>query len=56
MPEIVGYITELIANYCYKGLCHTVLGLNGVNLFMSCSLLDINVSLLCIVVTYLLWF
>ena len=35
MPENVGYITELIANYCYKALCHTVLGPNGVNLCMA---------------------
>ena len=26
MPENVGYITELIANYCYKGLGYTDLG------------------------------
>ena len=44
MPENVGYyITELNANYWYKGLSHTVSGLTGVNLFMSSSLLDINV-------------
>ena len=43
MPEIVGYVAELIANYCYKGLSDTVLGPNGANLCMSCSLLDINV-------------
>ena len=42
MPESVGYITELIADYCYKGLSHTVSGPNAVLLFMSCSLLDIN--------------
>ena len=34
MPENVGYITELIANYCYNGLGHTVLGPTGVNLCM----------------------
>ena len=45
MLETVGYITELIANDFYKGLSHTVLGPAGVNLFMSCSLLDINVFL-----------
>ena len=43
MPENVGCITELIANYCYKGLSHTVLEPNGVPLLMSCSPLDINV-------------
>ena len=32
MPENVGYNPELIANYCYKGLGHTVLGPTGVNL------------------------
>ena len=41
MPENVGYITELTASYCYKGLSHTVLGPAGVNLCMSCSLLDL---------------
>ena len=25
MPENVGHIAELNANYCYKGLSHTVL-------------------------------
>ena len=29
----------------YNGLSHDVLGLAGVNLFISCSLLDINVLL-----------
>ena len=43
MPENVGYTTELIVDYCYKNLSHNVLGPTGVNLFMSCSLLDINV-------------
>ena len=42
MPENVGHIAELNANYCYKGLSHTVLGPNGVNLFMSCSHFDFN--------------
>ena len=45
MPENVGYITELIANYCYKGASHTVLWPADVNLFMSSSLFDINVFL-----------
>ena len=45
MHENVGYITELIANYCYKGFSNNVLGPTGVNLFTSCSLLDINVLL-----------
>ena len=35
MPESIGYITELIADYCYKGLSHNVLGSAGVNLFTS---------------------
>ena len=43
MPEIVRYITEAIANDCFMGLGHIVLGPNGVNLFMSFSLLDINI-------------
>ena len=34
MPEDVGYITELIANSCYKAVCYTVLGPTGVNLCM----------------------
>ena len=34
MPENVGYITELIANCCCKGLVHTALGTAGVNLCM----------------------
>ena len=37
MHENVGYNTELIANYCYKGLSHNALGSTGVNLFPSCS-------------------
>ena len=50
MPEeTVGYISELIVNYCYKGLSHSVLGPDCVNLFMSYSLLDINVLRTCIV-------
>ena len=28
MPANVSYITELIANYCYKGLSRNVLGAN----------------------------
>ena len=52
MPENVGYIAELIANYCYKGLSHNVLGPTGVNLFPSCSLLDINVLLWTFIVRY----
>ena len=40
MLEGVGIITELIASCCYKGLSHNVLGPTGVNLLMSCSLLD----------------
>ena len=54
-PENVGYITELTANYCYKGLSHNALGPTGVNLFMSCSLPDLNMflqTLLCVMVTY----
>ena len=43
IPKNVGYITELIANYCYKGLRHNKLGPTSVNLFMFCSLHDINV-------------
>ena len=34
MPVNVGYVTELIANYCYKAVCRTVLGPTGVNLCM----------------------
>ena len=34
MPDIVGYITKLIANYCYKALGHTVLEPTGVNVCM----------------------
>ena len=34
MLENVGYSTELIANYSYKGLGNTVLGPTGVNLCM----------------------
>ena len=45
VPENVGYITELIANYCYKGPSHNILGPTGVNLFKSCPLLDINMLL-----------
>ena len=37
MHENMGYNTELIANYCYKGLSHNALGSTGVNLFPSCS-------------------
>ena len=47
MPENVGYITELATNYRYKGLSHNVLGPTGVNLFVSCSLLDINEKFYC---------
>ena len=47
MPENVGCITELIANYCYKGLSHNVLGPAGVNVFISCSLLDIYEKFQC---------
>ena len=43
MPENVGYITELIASYCYKGISRNVLKPTGANLSMSSSLLDINV-------------
>ena len=54
MPEKVGYISGLTANYCYKSqpqekayinsVCgHTVLGPNAVDLFTSCSLLDTHV-------------
>ena len=46
MPENVRYITELIANYSYKGLRQDVLGPTGVNLFMSSSLLYINFGVL----------
>ena len=42
MPENVGYITELIADYYNKGLSHNVLGPTGVNSFMSCFVHDIN--------------
>ena len=34
MPANIGYITELIANYCNKALGHTALGPTGVNLCM----------------------
>ena len=37
MHENVEYITKVIANYCYKGFIHNVLGPTGVNWFMSCS-------------------
>ena len=43
LHENVEYISKVIANYCHKGLSYNVLGPTGVNLFMSCSLLDINV-------------
>ena len=42
MPESVGYITELTANYCYKGLSHNIWGSTGMNLFMSSSVHDNN--------------
>ena len=42
MPDTVGFVTELIANYCDKGLSHRVSRPSGLNLFMPCSLLDIN--------------
>ena len=45
IPENVEYITELIANFCYKGLGHYILGPTVVNLVIACSLLDINVFL-----------
>ena len=44
MPENVEYITELIASYCHMGLSHSVLGTIGVNWFIFCSVLDINVA------------
>ena len=54
----IGYITKVIANYRYKGLGHNVMGPTGVNLFMSCSLLDTLMCfcelLLCIMVTYVI--
>ena len=34
MPVNVEYITEVIANYCCKGLSHIVLGPAGVTLCM----------------------
>ena len=37
MPENVGYITELIASYCYKHLIHAVLGPAEVNLYVLFS-------------------
>ena len=43
MPENVRYITELIANYCYKGLKHDVWGSTGENFSMFCSLLYMSV-------------
>ena len=47
MHENIGYIKELNAGCCCKGLIHNVLGPNDVNLYMyvllSCSLLDTNV-------------
>ena len=43
MPENVRYITELIANYCYKGLRHDVWGSTGENFSMFCSLLYMSV-------------
>ena len=62
MSESVGYITELIANYCYKALCHTVLGPTGVNWCMvlcltfrgMCSYIVVKSCklLLCVMVTY----
>ena len=45
MPENVRYITELIADYCYKGLSHNVLGPAGMNLFMSSFLRYVDVFL-----------
>ena len=38
MPENVGLVTELIANYCYKALGLTVLRPTGVNLCMVLNL------------------
>ena len=49
MPENVGYVAELIANYCYKGLCHTISGPTGVNLCMVLYLMFRGVGS-CIVV------
>ena len=45
MHDNVGYFIKVITNYCYKGFNHNVLGPTSVNLFMSCSLRDINVLL-----------
>ena len=45
MHENVRDITELIANYRFKGSGHTALEPTGVDLFMSCSLLDSSVLL-----------
>ena len=38
MLKNVAYITELIVDYCYKALGHTVLGPTGVNQCMVLSL------------------
>ena len=45
LPENLGCIAEPIADYYDKDLSHNVSGPTGVNLLMSCSLLDINVFL-----------
>ena len=42
--ENVGYITELIVNYSYKALRHTVLGPTGVNL---CMVLYLTIREMC---------
>ena len=49
MLKNVAYITELIADYCYKALGHTVLGPTGVNLCMVLYLMFRGVGS-CIVV------
>ena len=38
MPENVGYISELTANYCNKGLGYTVLGPTGMSLCLVLNL------------------
>ena len=40
-PENVQYVTELNANYSYKGLNYAALGPACVILSMSCSLLNL---------------
>ena len=46
MPENVGYVPELIASFCYKGLSQTVMGPTRANLCMSFSLLDLQRNVL----------